>query len=425
MAKRTSIGMYANWKTPVCSLLALCLLAVPARPLDVHKKPPAKVDPKQGRYVFDIDKLVWPNPPAITRIRYMQQLTGEKIDWAKFAALQKKPKQNWMDRIAGDKPIQQRKDVKIPYQLIRVYGMAFDTKGRLYAADQGVGAIFVFDLESGAVELIRNRYEASFGMINGLAIDDDNRIFVADTKLRHITVLGPDHKQVSSFGSDQLVSPAGLAIDRNNRLLYVVDTQRDQVLVYSPDTFKLLRTIGTTGKRHTLTGPGDFSLPTNAAVDSEGNLYVTDTLNNRLEIFDAEGNFVSEIGRPGDGPGFFARPKGIAIDADGHIWVVDSVQQRVQVFDNTGRLLIYFGQPGSMPGQFNEAYGIAIDSKNRVAVSEQYIGRVQVFRYVSDTEAAALKEQKESEEAKGIRPVPAPPAATGDAKKSEGTDKNP
>ncbi|MDR3765302.1 MAG: 6-bladed beta-propeller [Acidobacteriota bacterium] len=408
-----------------CFILSFCMLALPAT-ADFHKKAPVKVDPKKdGRYVFDISKLVWPNPPAMARIRYMNQLTGEKIDWDKFASLKKKHKQGWMDRIAGDKPLEQRKDLKIPYQLIRVYGMAYDSKGRLYAADQGVSAIFVFDLESGSVSLIRNRYEASFGMINGLAIDDDDRVFVSDTKLRHITVLNPDHKQVTSFGTDQLQSPAGLAIDTANRLLYVVDTQRDQVLVYSPDTFKLLRTIGTTGKRHTLSGPGQFSLPTNAAVDSEGNLYVTDTLNNRLEIFDASGEFVSEIGQPGDGPGFFARPKGIAIDPDGHIWVVDSVQQRVQVFDNTGRLLIYFGQPGGKPGQFNEAYGIAIDPKGRVAVSEQYIGRVQLFRYVNDAEAAALKAQKDAEEAKGTRPGSAPPSSGGGTKGSGDTGKNP
>jgi len=65
----------------------------------------------------------------------------------------------------------------------------------------------------------------------------------------------------------------------------------------------------------------------------EGNVYVTDTLNNRVEIFDADGKFISAFGKSGDGPGHFARPKGIAIDRDGHIWVVDAVQQRVQVFD--------------------------------------------------------------------------------------------
>ena len=91
-------------------------------------------------------------------------------------------------------------------------------------------------------------------------------------------------------------------------------------------------------------------MPTGVAVDGEGNVYVTDTLNNRVEIFDAEGNFISTFGKNGDGPGFLARPKGIAIDCDGHIWIVDAMQSRVQVFNREGQLLIYFGAPGNYPG---------------------------------------------------------------------------
>ena len=141
------------------------------------------------------------------------------------------------------------------------------------------------------------------------------------------------------------------------------------------------------------TEPGLFSLPTNVAVDRDGNVYVTDTLNNRVEIFDADGNFISTFGKNGDGPGYFARPKGIAIDTDGHIWVVDAMQQRVQVFNNEGSLLIYFGELGGYPGQFQDPYEIAIDNKtNRVITSEQYQGRVQMFRYVTDAEAEQAEE---------------------------------
>jgi len=137
------------------------------------------------------------------------------------------------------------------------------------------------------------------------------------------------------------------------------------------------------------------------AVDKEGNVYVTDTLNNRVEIFDADGSFISEFGKGGDGPGRFARPKGIAIDCDGHIWVADEVQSRVQVFDKDGRLLIYFGQLGWYPGQFQALYGIAYDKQNnRVITSEQFPGRVQVFRYVTDAETAAEKARRDGQQAK-------------------------
>ena len=82
-----------------------------------------------------------------------------------------------------------------------------------------------------------------------------------------------------------------------NRFLYVVDTQQDQVIVYDADTLKLLRRIGTGGKNHFLTTPGDFGAPQGVALDNDGNVYVTDTLNNRVEIFDADGNFISLFGK--------------------------------------------------------------------------------------------------------------------------------
>jgi len=157
--------------------------------------------------------------------------------------------------------------------------------------------------------------------------------------------------------------------------------------------------MGTGGKNHTLTSPGSFSLPTGVALDKDGNVYVTDTLNNRVEIFDADGGFIREFGKPGDGAGHFARPKGIAVDRDGHIWVTDEVQSRVQVFDKEGRLLLFMGERGWYPGQFQALYGIAADNyNNRIITSEQFPGRVQVFRYVTDAEAEAEKARRDAGE---------------------------
>ncbi len=276
-------------------------------------------------------------------------------------------------------------------------------------------AIFIFNGETKAVELIRNDHEARFGLINGLAVDDNDRLFVSDGKLRQILVFNVKHQQESTFGADVLVRPGGIAIDRENRLLYVVDTENDQVIVFDADSFKVLRRIGVSGKKHTLTAPGTFSLPTNIAVDNEGDVYVTDTLNNRVEIFDADGNFISMFGKHGDGPGCFARPKGVAVDSDGHIWVVDKYQDRVQVFDREGRLLIYIGGHGGYPGQFADAYGNAIAKDNRVIVSEQYPGRLQIFRYVTDAEAEEARKKQVNEPATPSPKATPPPLKQGDS----------
>ena len=73
----------------------------------------------------------------------------------------------------------------------------------------------------------------------------------------------------------------------------------------TPTRLKLKRRIGTGGHKHELTTPGDFARPAGLAVDRDGNLYVADTLNNRIEIFDGDGKFVSTFGKAGDGPGYF------------------------------------------------------------------------------------------------------------------------
>jgi sugar lactone lactonase YvrE len=355
---------------------------------------------RSKRASFDISKIVWPNPPAIARVKFENILTGQRIDWEGLQS-DKKQKMSWMDRLAGVQPDKQVKDVqsKVGFQLMRVYGVAADSKGNIYAADQAVGAIFIFPKAgSEKLQLIKNGENARLPMINGLAIDDNDRLFVTDSKLHHVLVFNANHMVEASFGAESLVSPAGIALDTTNRFVYVVDTQQDQVLVFDADSYKLLRRIGTGGKKHTLTSPGDFSLPTNVAVDKEGNVYITDTLNNRVESFDADGKFINEFGKPGDGPGHFARPKGIAIDSDGHVWVADEFQSRVQAFNQEGQLLLYMGERGWYPGQFQGLYGLGFDkTNNRIITSEQLPGRVQVFRYVTDAEAATEKTRREAD----------------------------
>jgi len=386
------------WAT-LALLLALGLVVAPC----AAQKKAARADttkPGDQRITayFDVSKIVWPGPPEIARIKFLDLFTGEKIDPSLFE--RKKKKQTWMDRMAGQQQVEDMKMDKLPFQLIRTYGVAVDSKGKIYAGDQAVGAIFIFDPENkDKVELIGNGKQANFGMIVGLAMDDTDRLFVSDAKLRRVLVFNPKHEQEAAFGTDVLVRPGGIAIDTENRFLYVADTGNDVVDVFDADTLKFLRQIGKPSHKHEQTDPGTFSLPEGVAVDSDGNVYVTDTFNDRVEIFDADGNFISMFGKIGDAPREFERPRSIAIDADGHVWVVDAGQNRVKVFSQSGRLLIYFGEQGYYPGQFMGPWGITIDKFNRVIVSETFPGRVQMFRYVTDEEFAAEKKKRESEPA--------------------------
>jgi DNA-binding beta-propeller fold protein YncE len=345
--------------------------------------------------VLDISKIVWPNPPAITRIRYLNYFCAQKPPEAQAVK-----KASWMDRMAGVAVGETISSDRRLFQLVTPYGLGVDSKNRLYVADSKVHAVFIFNIETKDLELIKNGVHARFGLIAGLALDDSDRLFLSDSEMKRVLVFDQKHAVESSI-SEGMASPAGLAIDNENRFLYVADPELDQVLVYDADPpHKLLRKIGTPGKAHTLTTPGDFSKPTNVAVDKDGHLYVSDTLNDRIEIFDADGNFIRTFGKPGDGPGYFARPKGIAIDGDGHVWVADAVQDRVQVFTPEGQLLIWMGGHGVYPGQFSALAGLTIDKNNRVFTSEQYEGRVQMFRYVTDAEAIAERDRRMEEQKK-------------------------
>jgi DNA-binding beta-propeller fold protein YncE len=360
------------------------------------KKTEAAPPPEPPKLDIDTSKLVWPNPPNIARVRWLHYYAGMKIDHTPAPTTKKK--QSWMDRVAGTKQEDNTDKLKtFPWQLIGPYGIAIDSKGLVYVADQKVGAIFIFNTETHDVALIKNGTDAHFDLINGLAIDDGDRLFVADGHLHRVLVFNPKH-EIEGQISEGLIDPVGLAVDNENRFLYVVDEQQDQVMVYDADSLKELRRIGTPGKKHSLTTPGNFGGATNVAVDADGNIYVTDTMNSRVEIFDADGNFISTFGKPGDGPGYLFRPKGIAVDCDGHIWVADQFQDRLQVFNRDGQLLTYIGDThANGPGQFKALVGVAIDKQNRVFTTEQYPGRMQMFRYITDAEAAAEKKRREDE----------------------------
>lgn len=378
-------------------LLVIVIAIVLASPAFASSKK-KKNEPEKPVSVFDkidISKIVWPQPPNIARIRYLNYFAGEKLP--DFAAASAKQKSSWMDRLAGASTEKGQDGLKNHFFMGEPHGLAVDSTGKLYVADAKVGAIFIIDPETRDTQMIENGRDATFSLIVGLAIDDTDRLFVSDAGAHRVLVFSPKRKMEAVI-KEGLVTPAGMAIDIENRFLYVADIDLDQVLVYDADTLQLLRKIGTPGKNHTLTTPGDFSKPTGVAVDQDGNLYVADTLNARIEVFDADGAFIRTFGKRGDGPGYFAMPKGIAIDCDGHIWVTDALQNRVQVYSQEGNLLIYMGYTqGIMPGMFSGLQYITIDKNNRVFTSEVFPGRVQMFRYVTQAEARQEYDRREAE----------------------------
>jgi sugar lactone lactonase YvrE len=377
------------------TVLMTVLAFITAYPPSVHgKKKDKKAQEEQSDVTYpdnrklwenlDLSKFVWPNPPAIARIRYLGYWSGEKLVEKKQTK-----KSSWMERLAGIATGSTLSDLKPRWQLVEPNGIAVDSKNLVYIADSKVRAIFIVNVDTGEYSMIKNGADARFEWLIGLAIDDSDRLFAADSGKRHVVVFDKDHK-VEAAISEGLEAPGGLAVDNDNRLLYVTDAEQDLVLVYEADPpFKLVRKLGKPGTEHTSTEPGEFAKPAGVAVDQDGNVYVSDTWNNRVEVFDADGTFIRTFGEAGDGPGYFARPKGISIDGDGHVWVADALQDRVQVFTPEGRLLIYMGEHGMLPGQFQSLANVMVDKNSRVFTTELYAGRLQVFRYYTNSEAKA------------------------------------
>jgi DNA-binding beta-propeller fold protein YncE len=408
--RKKSIGS-AQALIAIVLLFAFTLAAPLTASADSKKKKQAADAAPKKTPVIDYSMIVWPNPPAIARIKYMAFYAAQKLSQVDTP---KTAKQGWMDRLAGTVPEQD--NTKVLFQLAQPYGLATDSKGRVYVADNKVGAIFIFNTETREVEMIKNKVDAHFVRIIGLAMDDNDRLFVVDPGLKHVLVFNAQHKAEDVITEGQ-VEPSMAAIDTQNRLLYVSDVELDQVLVYDADTLKLKRKIGTTGHKHELTAPGDLAKPTGVAVDKDGNLYVADTLNDRIEVFDADGVFLRTWGKNGDGPGYFARPKGVTVDSDGHVWVADGMQDRIQVFTNEGQLLITMGGHGLLPGQYQGLVNVTADNRrNRIYTSEIYPGRVQEFRYVTDAEADQLRKEREQIRADSAPKPAAAPASAAEAK---------
>jgi len=125
--------------------------------------------------------------------------------------------------------------------------------------------------------------------------------------------------------------------------------------------------------------PG-FNDPWGVAVDSTGNVYIADTGNNQIKVYDQDLTVLIHVwGRPGSGDGEFTGPCGIAVDSSGYVYVVDRGNSRVQKFTSDGTLITKWGSHGSAPGQFNLPMGIAVDSAGNVYVADTGNNRVQKF----------------------------------------------
>jgi DNA-binding beta-propeller fold protein YncE len=333
--------------------------------------PPIAAQGKADKRAIDASGrfgLVWPAPPDPPRIRYLTEYHG--VDDFKT----KKPSK-WKAMLLGpdDTAAPRPSDT-----MVKPYGISVTPDGRVLVSDTAARRVFLFDLDARSVSFVGESGSGKITKPIGVAADAEGKVFVADGTLNRVFGYARDGSLAVAIGRDgEFDSPSGLAVDRRNRRLYVADSKKHVVRCYSTVDGSPIRTIGQRGEE-----PGSFNFPTNLFVDAQGRLYVADTLNFRVQIFDESGRLLRAFGTLGDIPGTLNRPKGIAVDSEGHIYVADTAFNNFQIFDDQGQLLLAVGNPGKNAGEFLLPAGLFIDSADRIYVADQGNARVQVFQYL-------------------------------------------
>ncbi len=262
------------------------------------------------------------------------------------------------------------------YQFEQPTAVIAGTNGRfyvaayIYATPSSEIAISVYDA-SGYVSRFGRKNVNNFP--RGVDVAADGTLFVANTRDNAIQVYNAAGALSATFGSigsgnGQLNAPTDIAVSGDN--VVVSDTGNQRLQVFTK-TGAFVRTIGSGAG----SGNGQFSGPQRLAVDSSGRIYVADTGNHRVQVFEFDGTFVRTIGASGTGLGQFNQPSSVAIASDGTLYIADTGNHRVQRL-STGN---QFSLVANASLAFVSPVDVTVDSAGNVYVTDSGNDRVHVF----------------------------------------------
>lgn len=333
------------------SLLALSVLALVMSCASPEVKDERELSPQTP--------LIWPSPPEPARVSFLKTIERpEDIGAGK----------GFFKRVAefilGPKS----------EEIIKPYGITTDSKGRVIVADTSLKRVHIYDLKEKKYSVIEEAGKDEFQSPIGAAVDAEDNIYITDSVANKIYAFNSNGRFL--YGIDGGIRLTGVAINKDEKKIFAVDTGSHNIRVYDLKG-NLLNTIGKWGAED-----GEFRYPVDIFIDRNGDMYVADTMNYRIQIFDKDGKFLNAFGSHGDGSGDFGRPKGVAVDRDGNIYVTDALFDTVQIFDKEGKFLLNFGSLGRKPGFFWLPTGLFIDNGDKIYVADSYNKRIQIFEYL-------------------------------------------
>jgi len=259
-------------------------------------------------------------------------------------------------------------------------------QGRIYVSDSVARSVLLFDVPGGEFSEIGVREPGLLQKPLGMATDDECNLYVADGSLRTVVVFDQDGSFITKIGGIEMFDRLSyVEVDPAGERIYAVDTggvrsDRHHVRVFDAQSGEHLYDIGSRG-----TQPGELNLARDIAMGLDGNLYIVDGGNFRVQVFDLDGNFIRQIGAVGVRTGQFSRPKGVDTDADGNVYVSDAAFGNFQIFNAEGELLLFIGDRSETmgPAKFLLPAGLEVDEDGRVYMVDQFFRKVDVFRPAS------------------------------------------
>ncbi len=201
-----------------------------------------------------------------------------------------------------------------------------------------------------------------------------------DSDLDPILKFDQEGNVVESFGGGMFIWPHGIDVDADGNV-WVTDavnekrkpegTRGHQVVKFSP-TGKVLMVLGNPG----IAGSGkyEFNAPSDVVIGDNGDIFVADghhyDTNNRIMKYSSDGTFIKSWGKTGYGPGEFRQLHGLAIDSRGRLFVADRFNNRLQIFDQDGNFIAQWTQ-------FGRPSGVFFDDQDNIYVSDSESDDVQ------------------------------------------------